>query len=66
MRAQARVDVAAAIIGGKRTPCICPRQFEKNAPMSRPLTYSTSGNRPAVRVECERCLRQWVRIDIKD
>lgn len=62
MKPQGRTDVQAAIIKGRRIPCICERQ-DTRAPSV--TGYSTSRGIVIATVECTRCFAAWRRIDCK-
>lgn len=61
--AATHVDVADAILGQRRLPCICPRQHEGARAVT--VGYSTHRGLVTERVQCERCPRTWRRANCR-
>jgi hypothetical protein len=67
-QAATRTDVAAAILGARKVPCICPpRQTEDGRPLPSPgsarsLGVLTSRGIPTEQMECETCGKTWKRV----
>ncbi|MFY9294013.1 MAG: hypothetical protein WAP03_25460 [Methylorubrum rhodinum] len=57
------VDVADAILGQRRLPCICPRQHKCSEAVT--VGYSTHRGIVTERVACEGCGRRWNRINCR-
>lgn len=66
MRAGERVDVGATILHSRKLPCICPRQFDKDATNSA-QSFSFTDSRGIIieHVQCSSCQRTWQRINVE-